>query len=364
MARKKHKQILIIAQEPFSIHAGGVERYIQEQEKFLKQRGHQVDIIFVHKPWLKLIIPQTVLNKLFLKRTIKKQLQREDYDLVLLHHPLVAFKYFRKFNLPAIYFFHASYYQELLFSLRLNISTRMLINKIYRIEKYVLNKADKIILLSNFSKKVLTKTYPSINKRKIVKIPGAVDLKKFKAKAKKKHKKIKIFTARRLTSRMGLENLIIAMAELVEKNKDIHLEIAGKGYLENELQRYIDHLQLAKNIKLLGYISEAQLIKKYQQADLFVLPTIAHEGFGLVTVEALACGTPVMATPVGASPEILAQVEPKLIFKNKNATSIAAGIQWFVRNKRKHKKIISTGKKLVRQKYSWDKVIRLVEKEF
>ena len=48
----------------------------------------------------------------------------------------------------------------------------------------------------------------------------------------------------------------------------------------------------------------------YQAADLFALPTQAYEGFGMVTLEALACGTPVVGTPVGATPEILAPLEP------------------------------------------------------
>lgn len=76
-----------------------------------------------------------------------------------------------------------------------------------------------------------------------------------------------------------------------------------------------------------GLIPEADLASFYQAADCFVLPTRSLEGFGLVTVEALACGTPVLGTPVGATPEILAPLAPELLTDDASPEALARGIR-------------------------------------
>jgi glycosyltransferase involved in cell wall biosynthesis len=64
----------------------------------------------------------------------------------------------------------------------------------------------------------------------------------------------------------------------------------------------------------------------YQAADFFVLPTLDLEGFGLVTLEALACGTPVLGTPVGETVEILSGLNPYLLFASSRPEDMARGI--------------------------------------
>src|SRR5207249_11052699 len=80
----------------------------------------------------------------------------------------------------------------------------------------------------------------------------------------------------------------------------------------------------------LGFIPDETLPSYYHAADVFVLPTRELEGFGLVTVEALACGTPVLGTPVGATPEVLSGLDASLVFRGISAEIMAEDLLRFL----------------------------------
>ena len=85
-------------------------------------------------------------------------------------------------------------------------------------------------------------------------------------------------------------------------------------------------------ISLTGSVSKEQLPFYYGVADLFVLPTSAIEGFGLATAEALACGLPVLGTPIGGTVEILNSIAPQLLFESASVEAIANGVEKFLKN--------------------------------
>ncbi len=101
------------------------------------------------------------------------------------------------------------------------------------------------------------------------------------------------------------------------------LVVAGTGELAGELTRLADRLRVAERVRFLGRVSDAELVDWYRRATLVVVPTARLEGFGLSTAEALACGTPVIGTPAGATPELLAPLDPGLIARESSATSLA-----------------------------------------
>lgn len=122
-----------------------------------------------------------------------------------------------------------------------------------------------------------------------------------------------VVCVRRLQSRMGLENLLEAVSLLRSEHPDLFVAIAGKGPLSTLLQERIEKAGLAGHVRLMGFVADLDLPALYSAADFSVVPTVALEGFGLIVAESLASGTPVVASRVGALPELLSDLSPGLL---------------------------------------------------
>lgn len=204
--------------------------------------------------------------------------------------------------------------------------------------------------------------------------PLGVDVKKFSPAADRTALRKKlglpgdgllVFTVRNLVGRMGLENLVEAAGAVAKENPRVHFVIGGRGYLRNKLDRMILDAGLEKNVRLAGFIPEAELPAYYQCADLFVLPTAALEGFGLVTLEAMACGTPVLATPVAANLEVLGRFDREMLLKGASAADIAAGIAVFLKkDKAEMGELRVRCRKFVETGHSWENYASRLEAVF
>src|SRR5207247_4748944 len=98
-----------------------------------------------------------------------------------------------------------------------------------------------------------------------------------------------------------------------------------------------------------------------------VRPTLVLEGFGLVTVEALACGTPVLGTPVGATPEILVPLSPALVFRGLAPETMAEDLRRFLEAERcdpeAHARLRAACRRHAAAHYAWDRTIDALEDE-
>jgi glycosyltransferase involved in cell wall biosynthesis len=125
---------------------------------------------------------------------------------------------------------------------------------------------------------------------------------------------------------MGLENFIDAIDELRKKEPRILAVMAGTGPLAGELAALVARKNLSEHIKLAGFVPDADLPLVYRAADLSVVPSIALEGFGLIVLESLAAGTPVIVTPVGGLPEVVSGLSKDLILEGSSPNQIADGL--------------------------------------
>jgi glycosyltransferase involved in cell wall biosynthesis len=203
-----------------------------------------------------------------------------------------------------------------------SIASRPVVGAVRLAERLIARRAERVIVLSEFSRGLLSQLNRRAGADAMV-IPGGIDLELFRPGPRGDAPWPTLFTARRLVPRTGVGELIAAMPEIVAAFPEATLGIAGTGELERALRAQIAALGLGDSVTLLGRVAEDELVRRYQQADLVVLPTQELEGFGLTTAEALACGTPVLGTPAGATPELLAPIDEALVAKGTAPDQIA-----------------------------------------
>jgi glycosyltransferase involved in cell wall biosynthesis len=266
-----------------------------------------------------------------MRRIFSQTLVENQHDLIVSHFALYTFPILNQLkNLPLVTHFHGPWALESDVEKPKPLS--IWVKK--QIEKTVYRRSSQFIVLSQTFRDILHQEY-QVPLEKIQIIPGGVDIDRFNINLSptEARKQINwhpdrptIFCIRRLAKRMGLENLITAMAQVRDRYPDILLYIAGKGALADTLQTQITELDLIDNVKLLGYVPDEQLPLCYRAANFSVVPTVALEGFGLIVVESLAAGTPVLGTPIGGIPEILRPFSEDLVFEGHKPDQLSQGI--------------------------------------
>lgn len=273
-------------------------------------------------------------------RRVRELAGDRDFDLVNMHHASggVAVEINKKLSdgTPTAFFFQGPWHGEAMakegrWSVDGKLPLRYEIRK--RIDRFILSNCDAVFCLSDYMYGEASAIYPLLS-AKFHKLSGGVDIRRFAQPADKAavrrelglpENAVVLLTVRRLVARMGLENLVWAMAILGKARKDVVLLIGGKGELHEKLQRLIGELAL-DNVHLLGYIEDDLLPKYYQASDMCVLPSETMEGYGLITLEAFACGLPVLGTGTGATPEILRETLSDFITKGLDPQALAKDI--------------------------------------
>jgi glycosyltransferase involved in cell wall biosynthesis len=211
------------------------------------------------------------------------------------------------------------------------LAASALIPLLERTERRALDAADRVLVLSEYSRSLLAGRRPDAAATAI-RVQGGVDVERFSPGDRVAARRALdvpseatlVVAVRRLVERMGLEELVEACATL-GADRPLQLVIAGTGPLGPDLAARIR--RSGAPARLVGRVGEEALVDWLRAADLVVMPSVAYEGFGLVTAEALACGTPVLGTPVGATPEILAPLDDVLLADGADAGSLSRGIE-------------------------------------
>ena len=198
------------------------------------------------------------------------------------------------------------------------------------VERAVYRRADTVIVLSYAFKRLLVDEY-RVPPWRIQVIPPGVDLAAFHPGDRRAARTAlclpaegpMVLAVRRLVPRMGLDVLLEAWALIRSRFPEALLVICGEGPQLGSLTTQAARLGISPTVRFLGRVDEVTLALTYQAADLAVVPSSALEGFGLIVLEALASGTPVLGTDVGGLPEVLSGLDPQLICAAGNAPAMA-----------------------------------------
>ncbi len=203
-----------------------------------------------------------------------------------------------------------------------------------RFEKTAYSSADCIITLSEAFANIACERY-RVDRDRIRIIPGGIDSEKANPGLSRSEAREClgwpsgrpiILSVRRLVRRVGIDILISAARQLIRRHPELLILIGGTGPLRNEFQTQIDELGIEKNVRLLGFIPERDLPVAYAGADYSIVPTQSLEGFGLVTIESMAAGTPAIVTPVGSLPEIASPLSRNLVLEGCGEQAMVSGL--------------------------------------
>jgi glycosyltransferase involved in cell wall biosynthesis len=344
---------VLVASGTWYPERNGVARVATEVARRLAERGHEVTALvpcaaglpqeelegtlMVHRLVGRGVLPLTVKDLL---ETTRHAGRLGTFDVLLAHGASTALGLYRA-GLPAplVLVYHASLPRELRFMRTLLPWGRKRLMAYVNepiavmLERAAVRRCARILILSEYSRSLLMVDHPD-QEAKIRAVSGGVEATTFApsdgmqaARSRlglEPHGRL-LVTVRRAEPRMGIEQLLRAVRTMPAD--DVSVAIVGGGMLTNQLRNLGSALGLNGRVKFVGKVPEDELPDWYRAADLFVLPTVAYEGFGMATVEALASGTPVVGTPAGATPELLEPLDPRLVAAGSDPDSLAVAIQ-------------------------------------
>lgn len=180
--------------------------------------------------------------------------------------------------------------------------------EVYKIEKEGVEKADKVIAVSRFTKDRIARNY-NIDEKKIEVVYNAIDKNEFFSDSNRENhlncfnKKIVLFLGR-LTLHKGPDYFLCAAKKVLEKNSNVIFIISGSGDMEHQIVEQASEMGIADKVLFTGFLRNEELRKIYKMANLYVMPSVS-EPFGITPLESIASGTPVIISRQSGVSEVL-----------------------------------------------------------
>ncbi|MBT9139025.1 MAG: Alpha-D-kanosaminyltransferase [Syntrophomonadaceae bacterium] len=160
----------------------------------------------------------------------------------------------------------------------------------------------------------------------------------------------------RLSEEKGVLNFVKAIPEISKEKGDLEFLIGGEGQLRDEIEEYLENENLNGKVELTGWIPHDELPKYLNELKLLILPSYT-EGLPNIMLEAMACGTPVLATSVGAIPDVIKDGETGFIIMEDNSPECIARNVIRALNHPNLEQIARNARALVEREFTFEKAV-------
>jgi glycogen(starch) synthase len=361
---------------------GGIARHCLGLAKALAKEDHDVHIVTldfpgapsfedvggakVHRVGIELghpnFITWTFIFNHFMEKKVAEISQNVEFDIIHIHDWLTApagISSRHYLNKPLVSTVHST---ESGRTQGLHSRDSHLIDGL---EWWMTYEAKKVIICSSSMEGELEHHF-RVPSDKIAVIPNAIDISRYTRhidqESVKRHygigpyDKMVLFVGR-LVPQKGVEYLIKAAPRIIQQHSEARIFITGDGWSKNYLENLARSTGHADRIRFLGFVSDSQLVELTMSADALVIPSV-YEPFGIVALEGMAAGVPVVAANVGGLSEIVERDRTGVSVYTKNPESIAWGVNKVLSDPGYSKWLIQNAKKKVEEVYSWQAVAK------
>ena len=233
-----------------------------------------------------------------------------------------------------------------------------------RVQKFVLNGVDRIIVPSQFLKDVLIKYY-EVKPTKVQVIYNSIDLNDCQIsppQGVQSSGRPQIITVGRLVSHKRIDKVIRTFKKLTEEYPQASLVIIGDGPEWRNLEILAQKLHIGHRVELLGRLTRSETLARLKRANIFVLNSV-YEGLPHLVIEAMACRVPVIATNIRGTNEVVKDGETGLLVEIDNDAQLKEKIAILLGDKQLRQRLVDKAHQSVRENFTWEKNLPLLERE-
>jgi len=229
------------------------------------------------------------------------------------------------------------------------------------IEWWATYEASRVIVTSEFMKREVCGHF-RLPQGKVEVIPNAIEVTKFSISVDResvrlrygvRHNEKLVLSVGRLVPQKGIEYFIQAIPLIVGKHPDTKFIIVGDGWMRNHLEELSRSTGCRQRIRFTGFIPDSELRELMMSSDVLVVPSV-YEPFGIVALEGMAAGVPVVASQVGGLAEIIEHDRTGVFVYPRSPESIAWGVDYVLSNPDHSKWLARNAWENVRRVYSWE----------
>ncbi len=372
------RESILYARNLFLPEDLGGNRYPYETMRRLGARGHPVTVVTprlhgqfpplagvryhlysVHRPHPAVSHVTNLVGATLAQR----KLARHDVAMAGSYDAAMALGWARVVpHTPLVFLFHSELYSEW-------VQARAVVRQVVRrymaaIERRVFALSARIIAVSEFSARQIRAREPrAADKVRI--LPTGVETDFFRPPAAKTAARAElglhpdeplILGVGRLAGVKQFDRLVTAFAVASAHGLRARLTIAGDGPERGRLAHLVATYGLGERIQLAGYCDPPRLRAYMQAADLQVC-TSAFENLSLAVLEGMACGTPVLGTPGGGTPELVGAIDPALVLADDHAHTLADALPGWLADRDRLARLGQRARQLTVERYDWERVV-------